>query len=107
MAWLVLIAAGLVEIAMAMALKYAVGWTRVWPSVLGITFALASIFLLTHAVKSLPVTTAYAVWTGIGAVGVSVVGIILFNESAHPLRLACIGMVFAGIVGLHLLEGRA
>jgi quaternary ammonium compound-resistance protein SugE len=62
--------------------------------------------LLTLAVKQLPVTTAYAVWTGIGAVGVSLVGIFLFGESAHPLRLVCIAAVFAGMIGLHLLEGR-
>jgi quaternary ammonium compound-resistance protein SugE len=106
MAWLVLIAAGIVEIAMAMALKYAAGWTRFWPSVLGLLLALASIFLLTYAVKNLPVTTAYAVWTGIGAVGVSLVGVFVFDESTHPLRLACLAMVFGGMIGLHLLEAR-
>jgi quaternary ammonium compound-resistance protein SugE len=103
MAWLVLIAAGLVEIVMALSLKYAQGWTRFWPSVIGIVSGLASIFLLTHAVKSLPVTTAYAVWTGIGAIGVTVIGIIVFGESLNPLRIACIAMVFIGIIGLHLL----
>jgi quaternary ammonium compound-resistance protein SugE len=106
MAWLILVVAGIVEILMAIALKYAAGWTRLWPSVLGISAALASVVLLTLAVKQLPVTTAYAVWTGIGAVGVSLVGIFLFGESAHPLRLVCIAAVFAGMIGLHLLEGR-
>jgi quaternary ammonium compound-resistance protein SugE len=106
MAWLILIAAGATEIVMALALKAAAGWTRLGPSVLGIAAALASVALLTIAVKHLPVTTAYAVWTGIGAVGVSLIGILLFAESAHPLRLICMASIFAGIVGLRLLEGR-
>jgi quaternary ammonium compound-resistance protein SugE len=106
MAWFVLVIAGIVEIVMAIALKSADGWTRLWPSLLGISAALLSVALLTLAVKQLPVTTAYAVWTGIGAVGVTLVGIFLFGESAHPLRLACIAAVFAGMIGLHLLEGR-
>jgi quaternary ammonium compound-resistance protein SugE len=106
MAWFVLVIAGLIEIVMAIALKYAAGWTRLWPSVLGLSAALSSIVLLTLAVQRLPVATAYAIWTGIGAVGVSLLGICLFGESAHPLRLACIGAVFAGMIGLHLLEGR-
>jgi quaternary ammonium compound-resistance protein SugE len=106
MAWVLLVSAGIVEIVMAMALKNAAGWTRFWPSVTGVAAALASVFLLTCAVKSLPVTTAYAVWTGIGAVGVCLLGIFVFDESAGPLRIACIAMIFAGIIGLHLLEGR-
>ncbi len=104
MAWLILGAAGLVEIGMALALKEAAGWTKLWPSVLGIAAALGSIFLLTYAVKSLPVGTAYAVWTGIGAIGVTVAGIVFFGESSSPGRLLCIAAIFAGIVGLHLLE---
>lgn len=106
MAWLLLIAAGAVEIVMAMALKAADGWTRLGPSVLGLSAALASVVLLTFAVKQLPVTTAYAVWTGLGAVGVSLIGILVFNESAHPMRLACIAAIFAGMIGLHLLDGK-
>lgn len=106
MAWLILLAAGLVEIAMVIALKYAAGWTRLWPSVGGLSAALLSVFLLTFAVKSLPVTTAYAIWTGIGAIGVSLVGISFFGESAHPLRLLCLSMIFGGIIALHLLETR-
>src|SRR5689334_19757841 len=105
MAWVVLIAAGIIEIGMAIALKYANGWTRFWPSVIGVAAALGSVFLLTAAVKSLPVTTAYAVWTGIGAVGVSLVGMVLFGEGAHPLRIGCLVMVFGGMIGLNLLEG--
>jgi quaternary ammonium compound-resistance protein SugE len=106
MAWLILLAAGVVEIAMAISLKYAAGWTRLWPSVCGLAAALLSVFLLTFAVKSLPVTTAYAIWTGIGAIGVSLVGITLFGESAHPLRLLCLAMIFCGMIALHLLEAR-
>lgn len=106
MAWLMLIAAGIVEIAMAISLKYADGWTRLWPSVFGLAAALASVLLLTFAVKSLPVTTAYAIWTGIGAVGVSLIGIAAFGESAHPLRLLCLTSIFGGMIALHLLDGR-
>lgn len=106
MAWIVLIAAGVVEIVMAVALKYAEGWTRPWPSALGVAAALASVVLLTWAVKSLPVATAYAVWTGIGAIGVSLVGILFLGESPHPVRLLCLLAIFGGMTGLHLLEGR-
>ncbi len=106
MAWFVLIAAGIVEILMAISLKYSEGWTRLWPSVFGLFAALVSVLLLTFAVKSLPVTTAYAVWTGIGAVGVSLIGIGVFGESAHPLRLLCLAFIFGGMIALHLLEGR-
>ncbi len=104
MAWLALIAAGAFEIAMAISLKYADGWTRFWPSVSGLAAALISVLLLTLAVKNLPVTTAYAIWTGIGAVGVSVIGIVAFGESAHPLRLLCLSLIFGGMIALHLLE---
>jgi quaternary ammonium compound-resistance protein SugE len=107
MAWLILIAAGIIEIGMAIALKYAAGWTRVVPSVLGLLAALASVFLLTLAVRNLPVTTAYAVWTGIGAAGVSLIGILMFGESAHPLRILCLLAVFGGVMGLHLMERQA
>jgi quaternary ammonium compound-resistance protein SugE len=105
-AWLILFAAGAVEIAMAFALKSADGWTRLGPSILGLLAALVSVALLTFAVKHLPVSTAYAVWTGIGAVGVSLIGILAFGESTHPLRLICIAAIFAGMIGLHLLDGR-
>ena len=104
MAWLFLIAAGIAEIVMAMSLKFAAGWTRLGPSVLGLVAALVSVALLTLAVKQLPVTTAYAIWTGFGAVGVSLIGILLFGESAHPMRLACIATIFAGMIGLHLMD---
>jgi quaternary ammonium compound-resistance protein SugE len=107
MAWILLLFAGLIEIVMAISLKFADGWTRFWPSVIGVAAGLASIVFLTLAIRQLPVTTAYAVWTGIGAVGVTVTGMVIFGESTDPLRLVCIGLVFLGIIGLHLLDGRA
>lgn len=104
MAWLLLLAAGLVEIVMAVALKAAAGWERPGAGALGIGAALASIVLLTSAMKTLPVGTAYAIWTGIGAIGVTLLGIVFFQESASPLRLACIGLIFLGIAGLKALS---
>ena len=93
MAWLILLLAGAVEIVMASALKAADGWSRPLPSAIGIGAALASIFLLAHAMKALPAGTAYAVWTGIGAVGVTLMGMVVHGDSASPVRLrrdACI-----------------
>ena len=104
MAWLLLFAAGVVEILMALALKYSEGWTRPWPSALGIAAALLSIFLLTLALKQLPAGTAYAIWTGIGSVGITILGIVLFNESVSVLRLVFIGLIVTGTMGLKLLD---
>ena len=104
MAWCLLFAAGAVEVLMALALKYAQGWTRPVPGALGLLAGLASIFLLTRALRTLPAATAYAIWTGIGAVGVALAGIVLFGESAAPLRLSCIALIVAGSIGLRLLE---
>ncbi|UXY16351.1 multidrug efflux SMR transporter [Chitiniphilus purpureus] len=104
MAWAYLLAASVLEIAMAAALKAAQGWTRPVPSLLGVVAALASIFLLTHALKALPTGTAYALWTGIGALGVAVLGIVAHGDSASPSRLLCMGLVLAGVAGLRLLE---
>jgi quaternary ammonium compound-resistance protein SugE len=105
MAWTYLFVAGLVEIAMVLLLRAAQGWTRFWPGAFGLVAGAISVFLLTHALKTLPVGTAYAVWTGIGSVGVTVIGIAAFNEGAAPARLLCIALVVAGMVGLRLLEG--
>ena len=102
MAWTILFVAGLMEIGWAIGLKYTEGFTRLVPSVLTLACMLASIVLLGLAVKTLPIGTAYAVWTGIGAVGTAILGIILFGDPATALRLACIGIV-AGIVGLKLV----
>jgi quaternary ammonium compound-resistance protein SugE len=102
MAWIYLLIAGLFEIGWAIGLKYTDGWTRLWPSVLTILAMIVSILFLNMAMKSLPVGTAYAAWTGIGAVGTVILGIYLFGEPATAARLACIALIVAGIVGLKL-----
>jgi quaternary ammonium compound-resistance protein SugE len=103
MAWTMLFVAGLMEIGWAIGLKYTEGFSRLVPSVLTLTCMVCSIVLLGLAVKTLPIGTAYAVWTGIGAVGTAILGIILFGDPATALRLACIGLIVAGIVGLKLV----
>jgi len=103
MAWIALFVAGLFEVAWAIGLKYTVGFTRTWPSVWTIASMAASIVLLAWAMKTLPVGTAYAVWTGIGAAGTVALGIVLFGEPATIVRLACVGLILAGIVGLKLV----
>lgn len=104
MAWLVLFVAGLFEVAWAIGLKYTVGFTRLWPSVATVAAMLVSIGLLGLAMKTLPVGTAYAVWTGIGAVGTVILGIVLFGDSASAGRLACVALIVTGIIGLKLVE---
>ncbi len=99
-AWSLLLIAGLFEVAWAIGLKYAQGFTRPAPSVVTVFAMLLSFLFLAQAIKTLPVGTAYAVWTGIGAVGTAVLGILLFGEPRHALRLACIGLVVLGILGL-------
>ncbi len=100
MAWLILLLAGLLEIGWAIGLKYTEGFTRLVPSVLTVGSMVVSIVLLSIALKTLPVGTGYAVWTGIGAVGTAILGIYLFGESADLPRLASIGLIVAGIIGL-------
>lgn len=102
MYWTVLVLAGLFEIAWAVGLKYTEGFSRLLPSVLTVVAMVISIVLLAVATKKLPLGTAYAVWTGIGAVGAVTLGILLFGESAQPLRLLCVALIVAGIVGLKL-----
>ena len=99
-AWLVLAIAGLFEVGWAIGLKYTEGFTRLWPSVGTVSAMIVSVALLGWAMRSLPVGTAYAVWTGIGAVGTVILGIILFKEPATVARLVCVGLILAGIVGL-------
>jgi len=99
-AWWYLLAAGGVEIVMAMALKASQDWTRPAPSLLGLAAALASIFLLTRALRNLPLGTAYAIWTGIGSAGVVAAGILLLGESVTAERLLCLVLVIAGSIGL-------
>ena len=103
MAWAVLLLAGLCEIAWAIGLKYTDGFTRVVPSVWTLAAMVASVILLAWSLKTLPVGTAYAVWTGIGAVGTALLGMMLFNESREVARLVCIGLIVAGILGLKLV----
>ncbi len=102
MAWILLFVAGLTEIGWAIGLKYTAGFTRLVPSALTLGAMVVSIALLGLALKSLPLGTAYAIWTGIGTVGTALLGIWLFGESADWPRLACIGLIVAGIAGLKL-----
>lgn len=106
MAWVVLVVAGLFEIGWAVGLKYAEGFTRPWPTVGTAVSLVFSMGLLGVALRTLPLGTAYAVWTGIGTVGTAVLGIALFREPATAARLACIALIVAGIVGLKVLTPR-
>jgi quaternary ammonium compound-resistance protein SugE len=103
MAWIYLTVAGLLEIGWAIGLKYTDGFTRLLPSLWTIASMILSIVLLGLALRTLPVGTAYAVWTGIGAVGTAALGIYLFAEPATAARLLCIGLILSGIVGLKLV----
>jgi quaternary ammonium compound-resistance protein SugE len=104
MAWIILLLAGLTEVGWAIGLKYTEGFTRLVPTALTVTCMVLSIGLLGLALKTLPIGTAYAVWTGIGTVGTAILGIYLFGESTAALRLACIGLIIVGIVGLKLVS---
>ena len=103
MNWILLVVAGLLEVGWAIGLKYSEGFTRLWPSVITVVAMSLSVFLLAVAMRSLPVGTAYAVWTGIGAVGTVILGIALFGESASPGRLLCVGLIIAGLAGLKFI----
>ncbi len=103
MAWALLLLAGLFEVAWAVGLKYTEGFTRPVPTILTLAAMAASLGLLGLALRHLPLGTAYAVWTGVGTLGTVILGIWLFGESADALRLACIGLIVAGIVGLKLV----
>lgn len=102
MSWIILFIAGLLEVVWAIGLKYTHGFTRLTPSVITATAMIVSIVLLSWAMRSLPVGTAYAVWTGIGAVGAAITGILLLGESASLARIASLALIVAGIVGLKL-----
>lgn len=101
-AWLLLFCAGLFEIVWAVGLKYADGFTKPVPSLVTIAAMIISMYLLAIAARTLPIGTAYAVWTGIGAVGAALLGLMLLGESANPARLICIGLIIAGVIGLKL-----
>ncbi|HQN92243.1 MAG TPA: multidrug efflux SMR transporter [Methanoculleus sp.] len=100
--WMTLFFAGILEAGWAIGLKYTEGFTRVWPSVATLVLMGGSIYLLSRSLTGLPLGTAYAVWTGIGAVGTVIAGLVLFDESRSALRLLCILLIVAGIVGLKL-----
>jgi quaternary ammonium compound-resistance protein SugE len=105
MAWTYLVFAGLFEIGWAIGLKYTDGFTRPIPTMLTVASMVVSVLLLGLALKTLPVGTGYAVWTGIGTVGTAILGIYLLGEPATAMRLACIGLIVAGILGLKLAAG--
>ena len=102
MAWVVLFFAGLFEIGWAVGLKYTAGFTRLFPTLLTVASMAVSLGLLGLSLKTLPLGTAYAVWTGIGTLGTAALGVVLFGEAADAARLACMGLIVAGIVGLKL-----
>lgn len=102
MPWVWLIIAGLLEVAWAIGLKYTEGFSRLWPTVATVLLMLGSFWCLAQAVKVLPLGMSYAIWTGIGAVGTAIAGILLFKEPATAARLACIVLIVAGIAGLKL-----
>jgi len=102
MPWFHLIIAGLLEVAWAVGLKQTAGWTRLWPSVITVALMIASFFFLSLALRTLPIGTAYAIWTGIGAIGTALIGIFIFDEPRTAARLVCILFIIAGVVGLKL-----
>jgi len=104
--WLYLLVAGLLEIGWAVGLKYTNGFARLWPSVGTIACMAASFFLLSLSLKTIPMGTAYAVWTGIGAVGTALLGMLLLGESREVARLVCLVMIVAGTVGLKIFSGK-
>ncbi|HEX6436509.1 MAG TPA: quaternary ammonium compound efflux SMR transporter SugE [Candidatus Binatia bacterium] len=102
MAWISLAIAGILEVFWAIGLKYTEGFSKFWPSLFTVFGMIASFYFLAKALKVIPVGTGYAVWTGIGATGTAILGIVLFGESAAPARVACITVIVAGIIGLKL-----
>ena len=104
MAWLVLLVAGVLEIGWALGLKYTEGFTRLWPTLGTVACMVASLLLLGVALRTLPLGTAYAIWTGIGTVGTAVLGILLFDEAPDAIRLGCIALIVAAIIGLKLVS---
>lgn len=105
MAWLLLGIAGILEIGFAFAMKSSDGFTRLIPGLLTAAFGLSSVFLLSFSLRTLPMGTGYAVWTGIGAAGTAIVGMAVLGDSAAPLRMLCIVLILAGVIGLKLVPG--
>jgi quaternary ammonium compound-resistance protein SugE len=104
-AWVALFLAGVFEVVWALIMKTSDGLRRPWPTALTLAAMAVSVVLLAHAMRTLPVSTAYAVWTGIGAAGVAVFGMLVFDESANPLKLASLALIVIGVVGLRLFGG--
>jgi len=104
MAWALLVAAGILEIGWAIGLKYTDGFTRLWPSVWTIAAMVLSMYLLALAARTLPIGTAYAVWVGIGAAGAMILGMVLLGEPRSAMRMVCIGLIVAGVVGLKVFD---
>lgn len=104
MAWTLLGAAGILEIAFAFCMKLSAGFTRLIPSLFTVVTGLASVVLLSYSLRTLPVGTGYAVWTGIGAAGTAILGIVLLGDSAAPIRVFCIALILAGVIGLKLVS---
>ena len=104
MAWIYLVVAGLFEVVWAIGLKYTEGWTRLWPSVGTLAAMGVSFWCLSQSLKSIPIGTGYAIWTGIGAVGAAALGIVLFGDSASWPRLLCIGLIVSGVIGLKMVS---
>lgn len=103
-AWLLLVIAGTLEVGWAVGLKYTAGFTRLWPSTLTAGAIILSMYLLAVAARTLPIGTAYAVWTGIGASGTALLGLWLFKEPATVARLVCLGLIITGVIGLRLFS---
>lgn len=104
MAWILLLLAGLLEVVWAVGLKYTEGFTKLYPSILTLAAMALSFACLSMALKSIPMGTAYAVWVGIGAVGVALIGILYLHESAEPIRIICLCLILAGIIGLKIVS---
>ena len=107
MAWTCLVIAGLLEIGWAVGLKYTEGFSKLWPSVATVGAMIASFSLLAQALKTIPVGTGYAVWTGIGAAGTALIGMAFFGESREVLRMLCIVLIVAGVIGLKFASGNS
>ncbi|WP_394780078.1 quaternary ammonium compound efflux SMR transporter SugE [Undibacterium sp.] len=105
MAWIFLSIAGVLEIAFAFCMKWSAGFTRLTPALLTIATGVSSVFLLSTSLRTLPVGTAYAVWTGIGAAGTAILGIVVLGDSAAPMRILCIALILAGVIGLKVVSG--
>src|ERR1700733_4385585 len=105
MAWVMLGTAGILEIAFALGMKSSQGFTRLIPALLTVVTGVSSVFLLSLSLKTLPVGTGYAVWTGIGAAGTAILGVLVLGDSAAPPRMICIALILAGVIGLKLVAG--